>query len=176
MGQITYSVRSTVLMLFTVLAFTVTVTSCGGGSKSSSRGAAPVRVPTPTSVPSTQPPQYVDLQITNISLETSSQGNEYRTFVVNVRNREAGVAQGFDISCTWQCPAGDLTLSAGTSVVQAGFLDGNSQRTYRREDRLQCTGPPAVLNNVTCTVDINQDVAETNEQNNEWQSQLNVPF
>jgi hypothetical protein len=166
--------RLSLVILSLLLLSLMGIISCG--QRQTVRPALPPTKtpPPPTLAPPTQPAPQADLAIVGVHVEKSGQGNDYRKVVVDVRNNGAGAASGFDIVCNWTCPAG-LTTSWGTTVEQGAYIGGQGQFTYRREDRMGCTGPPAVLNFV-CTVDVNQEIQETREGNNQWQGQVNIPF
>lgn len=129
------------------------------------------QTPTPTSP---KPTSQADLQIIDVRVEKWDQPGYAHQLVATVRNNGAGLASGFDGDCEWDCSWGRIT-HAGANIVQAGYISGNSQHTYTQPLNVQCEGSPTTLYFV-CTIDYHNDVNETNENNNQWSGQVNIPW
>lgn len=118
-----------------------------------------------------------DLTLSNVSITgiDPQSGSPYYMVEGTVRNNGNADASGFEAGCTYQCPGGTIT-SGGFSLVQGGFVSANSSFTYTASNRIACEPVPAILMNVTCEVDENNDVAESNENNNSLNiGNLSVP-
>lgn len=125
------------------------------------------------------PPQTgsADLTLSGVSITgiDAQSGSPYYMVEGTVRNNGNADASGFEAGCNYQCPGGTIT-SGGFSLVQGGFVSANSSFTYRASNRIACDPVPAILMNVTCEVDPNNDVAESNENNNSLNiGNLSVP-
>lgn len=68
-----------------------------------------------------------------------------------VENAGSGTASGFSVWCTYGCPPGEPTASAGIDIVQGGYIAGNSRFTYRSPFHYMCKARPPTLS-LTCTV------------------------
>ena len=125
-----------------------------------------------------QPAGQPDLTLSNVTIlgVDSQQGSPYYRFQGIVSNSGSADASGFEAGCTYSCPGG-LVLTGGFSLVQGGFVGANNSFTYTQSNRISCEPVPAILQNVSCSVDSNNDVVESNENNNSFNpGGLNVPF
>ena len=155
---------------------------CDDGSSTRTQ-PQPTRVPAqPTSRPrptaTSLPAGTADLSLSGVSIvrEDPQQGSPYYQFEGVVRNSGNADTSGFEAGCTYTCPGG-LTISGGFSLVQGGYIGSNSSFTYRSTNRISCDPVPAILTDVTCDVDSNNDVQESSENNNTHNpGQLSVPF
>jgi len=161
------------MLALTVSAFTI-FEGCHTPSPPTTQSP---ETPTPTRstpAPDTPTPSpQANLRITDVRVDKSNQGNDYRIVAVDVKNDGDGVASGFNIECSWKCPPGGTVISWGTSVEQAGYIGGHGQFTYRRDTRIGCIGPPAILN-FECI--IYPKGMTTGPVINKWSGQINIPF
>ena len=170
--------RKTMVSLITIVAVVAVAMSAGcngngrdGGNGGGGDGGYIPQTPTPTSP---KPTSQADLQIVDVRVEKGDQPGFTHVVVATVRNNGEGSASGFDGGCEWNCPWGQPP-SAGADIVQGGYIPGNSQFTYKQPLTVHCEGSPTTLYFV-CTIDNHNDVKETNENNNQWSGQVNIPW
>lgn len=102
-----------------------------------------------------------DLQIVNVSVEQYNQAGLTHQIIATIKNNGAREAKGFNAGCTYKCPAGTIT-SAGIDIVQAGYISGNKQFTYKSPFRFQCEPRPAFVN-LECTANCKNDSNPNND-------------
>lgn len=116
-----------------------------------------------------------DLTLSNVNVlgVDAQRGSPYYRFEGTVFNNGNADASGFEVSCSYECPEGS---SSFISIVQGGFVGANSNFRYEATSRIACVSVPTVLMNVRCSVDENNDVAESNENNNTFNpGQISLP-
>jgi len=163
--------RNTIVGLIAMVIVVVVVAMSAGCNGPPPPPPSPSETPTPTSP---APTSQADLQIVDVKVEKSDQPGLTHVLVARVRNNGEALASGFDGGCEWDCSWGRIT-HAGATIVQGGYISGNSQFTYTQPLNVQCEGSPTTLYFV-CTIDNHNDVKETNENNNQWSGQVNIPW
>lgn len=115
-------------------------------------------------------PAPVDLQPVDMRIENSGQPEPLtHQLIFEMRNNEAGKATDFDFDCRYD----NAGTSGGIDAVTAGVLSGHSSFTYTQLFALQ--GPSPSNAHVKCTVDPDNAVSETREDNNVIEFGVAVP-
>lgn len=173
--------RNLISMFFILLAILLLITACDPGNPTP-------QPPKQNNPPSnndnsgnnnnnSQPSGTADLTLSNVNITgvDSQTGRPYFRAEGTVRNNGNADASGFEVSCTYSCPGGTVT-SSFFSLVQGGYVAANSSFNYTASVRISCDPLPAIISDVSCQVDENNDVAESNENNNsQFVGSLSLP-
>jgi hypothetical protein len=142
-------------LLFALLIVGFLLLACGGATEQPLAPGLPVR---PLRVVTA--PLAADLLMGETHVEAYN--DTYLTYqiVATIVNAGAGDASGFNAGCTYQCPAGDPTLSGGLDIVQGGSIAGNSRFAYESPFHYMCESRPPTLN-LMCSISSAQGGTQT---------------
>jgi len=124
-------------------------------------GCPPKTLPvTPPAPPTETPPPTVptgeaDLALGEVRIEVNDDAYMDYLVVATIHNNGAGTANGLNAGCTYKCPPGETTISAGLDIVIGGEIEGKSRITYWSSFHYPCTGRPPRLD-LVCTIESDQ--------------------